>query len=177
MRKPRKAALWLLVPVFSICAAGSIWATTYFLPLNLSQSGAGTSTSSSAECLQLQQFVMSEELNGKSLWTEYHSNVLQYQAGISDKARNVQLVTLMADQIVKVLTSDLTIYQEMFRHRSCLKSDFNSQLEGTISDTQMTIDFLLGKTQIEGQSFDPTTGAWNTDFYNMYESATNYINQ
>jgi hypothetical protein len=41
----------------------------------------------------------------------------------------------------------------------------------------MTIDFLLGKTQIEGQSFDPTTGAWNTDFYDVYESATNYIKQ
>ena len=109
--------------------------------------------------------------------TQYHSNVLQYKAGISDKTRNVQLVTIMADQVVKVLGSDLTIYQEMFKHRSCLKSDFNAQLEGTISDTQMTIDFLLGKTQIEGQSFDPTTGVWNTDFYNVYESATNYIKQ
>ena len=89
----------------------------------------------------------------------------------------MQLVTLMADQVVKVLSSDLIIYQEMFKYRSCLKSDFNAQLEATISDTQMTIDFLLGTTQIEGQSFDPTTGAWNTDFYDIYESATNYIKQ
>jgi hypothetical protein len=172
MAKPRKALLWLLVPLFSVLAVGSAWATVHFLPRSSSQT-----TSTSPECLQLQQFVMREELNGKSLWTQYHSNVLQYKAGISDKARNVQLVTLMADQVVKVLSSDLIIYQEMFKYRSCLKSDFNAQLEATISDTQMTIDFLLGTTQIEGQSFDPTTGAWNTDFYDIYESATNYIKQ
>lgn len=172
MLKPRKALLWLLVPVFSVLAVGSTWATVHFLPRSSSQT-----TSTSSECLQLQQFVMTEELNGKSLWTQYHSNVLQYKAGISDKARTVQLVMLMADQVVKVLNSDLIIYQEMFKNRTCLKSDFNAQLEGTISDTQMTIDFLLGKTQIEGQSFDPTTGAWNTDFYDVYESATNYIKQ
>ena len=151
---------------------GSVWATLNFLPKSSIET-----TSNSGQCLQLQQFVMSEEVNGKSIWTQYHSNVLQYKAGISDKARNIQLVTLMADQIVKVLSSDLIIYQEMFKNRTCLKSDFNSQLEATISDTQMTIDFLLGKTLIEGQSFDPTTGAWNTDFYDVYESATNYIKQ
>ena len=172
MSTPRRALIWLLVPIFSVLALGSVWASIHFLPKSQSPT-----SSTSAECLQLRQYVMTEELNGKSLWTQYHSNVLQYKAGISDKTRNVQLVTLMADQVVKVLGSDLTIYQEMFKHRSCLKSDFNAQLEGTISDTQMTIDFLLGKTQIEGQSFDPTTGVWNTDFYNVYESATNYIKQ
>jgi hypothetical protein len=172
MSKPRRALLWLLVPIFSVLAVSSVWATIHFLPHSSSQS-----TSSSAECLQLQQFVMAEELNGKTIWTQYHSSVLQYKTGISDKARTVQLVTLMADQVVKVLNSDLIIYQEMFKHRACLKSNFDAQLEATISDTQMTIDFLLGKSQIQGQSFDPTTGAWNTDFYDIYESATNYIKQ
>ena len=79
MAKPRKALLWLLVPVFSVLAVGSAWATVHFLPRSSSQT-----TSTSPECLQLQQFVMREELNGKSLWTQYHSNVLQYKAGISD---------------------------------------------------------------------------------------------
>lgn len=166
----RKPLLWLLIPVFGIAALGSGWATIHYFPATKK-----VSASTTAECQSLRAFIVDREVQGKAIWQQYHSNVLQYKTGVGNQVRQVQLVTIIASQLVDVLQSDLAIYQEMFAHRACLVSSFDSQIESVISDTQMTIDFLRGQTQIQGQSFDPSAGVWNTDFYSSYETAINYL--
>lgn len=168
MTRVKRPILWLLLPLFIAATVGSGWATIHYFP-------QGRSSQVSQECQSLRTFILANELHGKVLWDQYHSNVLKYQTGLASNTRQVELVKTIASQVVNVLETDLVIYQEMFAHRACLTADFNDQIEGTISDTQLTIDFLRGATQIQGQSFDPTKGVWNSNFYDVYESATNYL--
>ena len=118
---------------------------------------------------------MSEEEVGQKKWSTYHSEVLKYKTGLSDKTRTIELVKLIANEAIGVLQSDLKIYEEMDANRICLTVSFEKDLSTVITDTQSSIDFLLGQGEISGQMFDPNQGNWNTAFYDAYESAVKYL--
>ena len=46
---------------------------------------------------------MSEEEVGQKKWSTYHSEVLKYKTGLSDKTRTIELVKLIANEAIGVL--------------------------------------------------------------------------
>lgn len=168
--KSTKPIYWLLLPVLLLLSAGSVWGTVHFYPGQNSPSD-----SQIQECIDLKSFVLNEELIGSKKWSVYHSDVLKYETGLSNKNRTIVLVRLIATEAIEVLQSDLRIYEEMALHTDCLLPDFKKQLASVTTDTQASIDFLLGQGEISGQMFDPNQGIWNTAFYDAYESAIKYL--
>jgi len=168
--KSTKPIYWLLLPFLVIFSVSSIWGTIHFFP-----NKNPNSQSQIQECSELKKFILSEEVSGKTSWVTYHSDVLKYQTGLSDKTHTIALVKTLASEAIAVLQSDLRIYEEMAAHTECLTSDFKTQLSAVTTDTQSSIDFLLGQGEISGQMFDPNSGVWNSAFYDTYESAIKYL--
>lgn len=55
------------------------------------------------ECIDLKSFVLNEELIGSKKWSVYHSDVLKYETGLSNKNRTIVLVRLIASEAIEVL--------------------------------------------------------------------------
>ncbi len=168
--KSTKPIYWLLLPVLLALSAGSIWGTLNFYPKQ-----SASDMSKLSQCQNLRDFVISEEIIGQAKWGTYHSDVLKYKTGLSDQARTIALVKLIANEAIEVLQSDLRIYEEMDANRVCLTPTFEKNLSTVITDTQSSIDFLLGQGEISSQMFDPNQGTWNPAFYDAYESAVKYL--
>jgi len=168
--KSTKPIYWLLLPILLTLSAGSIWGTIHFFPKPTVLNSAEVN-----QCLNLREFVMSEEVVGQKKWSTYHSEALKYKTGLSNKTRTIELVKLIANEAIGVLQSDLKIYEEMNANRICLTVSFEKNLSTIITDTQSSIDFLLGQGEINGQMFDPNQGNWNIAFYDAYESAIKYL--
>ncbi|NDB07956.1 MAG: hypothetical protein EBX97_04640 [Actinobacteria bacterium] len=158
--KKASPALWILVPLSLIFAAGSIWATFHFGP-------TGSKAYTKEQCDSLKTFILDEELAGKADWTIYKKQVGEY-LGLNPEVNRSTIVDSMATSVVKVLEHDLKIYERLNRFPSCLLSTRKDELPGLIDETRSAIEYLR-------ESFDSTTGEWNTDFYADYMSATQFL--
>ena len=49
------------------------------------------------------EFCFNEELIGSKKWSVYHSDVLKYETGLSNKNRTIVLVRLIASEAIEVL--------------------------------------------------------------------------
>lgn len=159
--------LWLLVPLLLGLAGASAWSTLHFSPI-------GKTSQNSFQCRELKNFILQEEVTGRSDWNEYRDLVGQYQAlpQGSDKSAIVEEIALV---VVKVLEHDLNIYYEMENRLDCLVSDKRTQLSAIIAETESAIKFLNGSEAIGGDYFDPSQGNWNPDYYNEFISATEFL--
>ena len=167
MQKTRPA-LWILAPVSLLLAIASIYGTFYFGPI-------GKPSQQALECSELKEFVVKEEALGKTEWTNYRNLISQYESLTSTSPDRANLVETIAMSIVEVLGHDLTIYREMERFPACVKMDRREELPGIIDETESSINFLNGSEPINGSFFDPSIGSWNTEFYQDFVSALEFL--
>jgi len=163
-----RPALWILVPISLALTVSSIWATFNFGPI-------GKPSRAALECAELREFVIQEEVEGRSEWGKYRDLVTQFDGLAENSNQRPALVESMAMSIVEVLGHDLTIYKEMSRFPSCIKMERREQLPNIISETESAINFLNGSEDINGDFFDPNLGTWNTGYYSEFISALDYL--
>ena len=144
--KSTKPIYWLLLPFLVIFSVSSIWGTIHFFP-----NKNPNSQSQIQECSELKKFILSEEVSGKTSWVTYHSDVLKYQTGLSDKTHTIALVKTLASEAIAVLQSDLRIYEEMAADTECLTSDFKTQLSTVTTDANPVLTSYSGKARSVGR--------------------------
>lgn len=162
-----RPALWILVPIALSMAFASIWGTVHFGPF-------GKPSRAAAECRELKEFIVDEEVAGRADWNTYRDLVNQYLSLPQDSNRTA-IVEEIAFSVVQVLEHDLEIYYQMDKFQGCLLMDKKEELPGIISETESAINFLNGTEAIEGSFFDPEAGSWNADYYNEFISATEFL--
>jgi hypothetical protein len=158
--KKANPALWILVPLSLILAASSLWATFHFGP-------TGSKAYATKQCESLRTFVLDEENAGKADWNIYKGQVNQY-LGLNPEVNRTEIVDSMSKSVVKVLEHDLKIYERLNRFPACLLATRRDEVPGLIDETRTAIEYLR-------ESFDSSTGEWNTDFYADYLSANQFL--
>lgn len=162
-----RPALWILVPITLSLAFASIWGTVHYGPF-------GKPSRAAAECRELREFIVDEEVAGLADWNNYRDLVNQYLS-LPPESNRTALVEEIAFTVVQVLEHDLEIYNEMDRNLGCLSMEKKEELPGIIAETESAINFLNGTEAIEGSFFDPEVGSWNADYYNEFISATEFL--
>ncbi|MEY3737124.1 MAG: hypothetical protein RLZZ251_840 [Actinomycetota bacterium] len=161
-------AFWAFVPVLLSLSLVATWAAIHYGPL-------GKPTAATTTCNDVRTFIQSEESAGKSEWQQYRTLVDQLGNLANTSNDRVPLIRQIVTTLVGVLGHDLAIYQQLDQSISCVKLERRSDIPGLVSDTKNTIDFLQGKTAIEGNYFDPSNGFWPADFYSEYLSAVDLL--
>ena len=155
------------MPVTLLFAIASIWGTFHYGPI-------GKPSRSLAECSELREFIVNEEVAGRADWNSYRNLVNQYlQLPIT--SNRAPIVEEIAFTLVLVLEHDLQIYAEMQKFPACLLMEKREELPGIISETETAINFLNGTEPLEGSFFNPSEGAWNAEYYNEFISATEFL--
>jgi len=162
-----RPALWILVPITLSLAFASVWGTVHYGPF-------GKPSRAAAECRELRDFIVDQEIAGRTDWNNYRDLVNQY-LGLPPESNRTALVEEIAFTVVQVLEHDLEIYSEMDKNQGCLLMQKREELAGIIAETQSAINFLNGTEAIQGSFFDPEVGSWNADYYNEFISATEFL--
>lgn len=161
-----RVVLWVLVPITSLLAITSVWATFHYGPF-------GKPSQSAIECSDLKSFILDEEVAGKAQWNLYQQEISKFKA--ASATERPAIVKNISLTLIEVLGHDLTIYREMQSHISCVKMDKRGQVPGLITETSSTINFLNGSEPLNGVFFNPDLGSWNVDFYKEYLSAIDFL--
>lgn len=159
---------WIFVPVLLAISIGAIWGTATYGPI-------GKPSQAAADCKNLEVFVTAQEASGKARWSEYRKLIDQYLAIDATSDQRVPIIEMMASTVIDVLGRDLAIYKEMNKYQSCVLQEKRNEISGMITETETAINFLNGSTPINGNYFDPKLGTWNTDYYEEYLSALDFL--
>lgn len=163
--------VWIMVVALVLGAIGIGWSVVRFQDRKPSEESTAIVT-----CDDLREYILGEEELSLPLWKEYHKKVIAYSRGLPKSERPAK-VREIAASVTLVLKSDLRIYREMRKLPQCLTSEFRSQVDEWTMTTKDMISYLAGSKKIDGESFDPEEGFWDTTFYDAFYSATDNLEE
>ena len=169
----RRATIWVMVVALVLGFSGIGW-NVLSLHDRERENRPKNQEVAIVNCDELRSFIVAEEEISFPLWKKYHRQSMAFAKGLPKEERAAE-VERIADSVRVVLESDLRIYRQMKKLPECLEEEFRSDIQEWIGTTEEMIAYLKGEGEIEGESFDPTEGFWDTSFYDAFYSATDNL--
>lgn len=116
-------------------------------------------------CSSLKKELVAKDAIGRQLWNSYQIEVSNLSMVQMYSNEYYLQVGNTARRALQLAINDLAGYQMLNEKPHCVKD--MPVLTSAIKITSQTVDYLSGKSEIDGKKFDTYSG-WNTSYYNSY---------
>jgi hypothetical protein len=123
-------------------------------------------------CSSLKKELAAKDVVGRQLWNSYQVEVSNLSMVQTYSNEYYLQVGNTARRALQLAINDLAGYQMLNEKPHCVKD--MPVLTSAIKITSQTVDYLSGRTEIDGKKFDIYNG-WNTSYYNSYTEFKNLL--